>query len=99
MIVGCTALHVFKESFSGEIACLAVHPDYQNAARGSRLLEHIYTQAKHFGLKTVYVLSTQTMHWFIERGFQAADINTLPQALKHHYSPQRNSKAFYKNIE
>jgi amino-acid N-acetyltransferase len=50
-------------------------------------------------LESLYVLSTQTMHWFVERGFQAADIKTLPEALRRHYIPQRNSKAFYKRIE
>jgi amino-acid N-acetyltransferase len=99
LIIGCTALHVFQEERCGEIACVAVHPDYQKAARGGRLLEHVYTMAKQLRLETLYVLSTQTMHWFIERGFQPAKIENLPNALKQHYIPQRNSKALYKKIE
>jgi amino-acid N-acetyltransferase len=98
LIIGCTALHVFQEERCGEIACVAVHPDYQNAARGGRLLEHVYTMAKQRELETLYVLSTQTMHWFIERGFQPATIENLPNTLKQHYIPQRNSKALYKKI-
>jgi amino-acid N-acetyltransferase len=44
-------------------------------------------------------LSTQTMHWFIERGFLPSDINSLPDPLKALYNPQRNSKVLCKNIE
>lgn len=99
LIIGCSALHVFKQERCGEIACVAVHPGYQKAARGGRLLEHVYNKAKQLGLETLYVLSTQTMHWFIERGFQPADIGALPEVIKQRYIPQRNSRAFYKKVE
>lgn len=98
LIIGCSALHAFIKERCGEIACVAVHPDYQKAARGGRLLEHVYNKAKLLGLDTLYVLSTQTMHWFIERGFQTVDIGTLPEALKQNYIPQRNSRALYKKV-
>lgn len=99
MIIGCTALHTLPDSNAGVIACMAVHADYQKAARGNRLLEYIYKCAKIRALQTLFVLSTQTVHWFIERGFVAADFETLPASLKASYNPQRNSKILYQTLK
>ncbi|MFZ2170815.1 MAG: amino-acid N-acetyltransferase [Methylococcaceae bacterium] len=99
LIIGCTALHPNEQGQFGAIACLAVHPDYQGAARGHRLLDYVYSNARQLNLKKLFVLSTQTMHWFIERGFLPSDIASLPDPLKALYNPQRNSKILYKNVE
>ncbi|MCL7421084.1 MAG: amino-acid N-acetyltransferase [Methylobacter sp.] len=99
LIIGCTALHPDEQRESGVIACMAVHQDYQGSARGNRMLEYTYRRANKLGLKKLFVLSTQTMHWFIERGFLPSDINSLPDPLKTLYNPQRNSKVLCKNIE
>ena len=99
LIIGCTALHPNEQGQFGAIACLAVHPDYRGSSRGSRLLDYVYQKAGQLALKKLFVLSTQTMHWFIERGFLASDINSLPDPLKALYNPQRNSKIFVKTIE
>ncbi|MEC4750587.1 amino-acid N-acetyltransferase [Methylomicrobium sp. Wu6] len=99
LIIGCTALHRDEQSQSGVIACLAVHTDYQGASRGNRLLEYAYGMAKRMGLKKIYALSTQTMHWFIERGFSQSDLPSLPDSLKSLYNPQRNSKILCKSID
>ncbi|MFA6163579.1 MAG: amino-acid N-acetyltransferase [Methylobacter sp.] len=98
LIIGCTALHPVEQQPFGAIACLAVHPDYQGSARGNRMLEYVYRKASQLGLKKLFVLSTQTMHWFIERGFLSSDITQLPDQLKALYNPQRNSKILYKEI-
>jgi amino-acid N-acetyltransferase len=98
LIIGCTALHPDLQSRFGAIACLAVHPDYQGSARGNRMLEHVYRKAEELKLKKLFVLSTQTMHWFIERGFLSSDISDLPDQLKVLYNPQRNSKILCKDI-
>jgi len=98
LIIGCTALHPVDQQPFGAIACLAVHPDYQGSARGNRMLEYVYRRARQLGLKKLFVLSTQTMHWFIERGFLSSDITQLPDQLKALYNPQRNSKILFKEI-
>jgi amino-acid N-acetyltransferase len=98
LIIACSALHPDLQGHFGAIACLAVHPNYQKSARGNRLLEYTYTKARQLQLTTLYVLSTQTMHWFIERGFLPCDISCLPEPLKKLYNPQRNSKILYKDI-
>lgn len=97
LIIGCSALHV--QNNYGVCACVAVHTDYRGSARGDRLLTAIYNKAKQLTIDTLFVLSTQTMHWFIERGFLPSDINSLPDSLKALYNPQRNSKILCKKME
>jgi amino-acid N-acetyltransferase len=98
LIIGCTAIHTMNDKLSAEIACLAVHPDYRNSNRGNRLLEHLVTKAKARNLSRLFVLSTQTMHWFIERGFESTETNTLPEQRQAFYNEERNSKVLYKNL-
>jgi amino-acid N-acetyltransferase len=98
LIIGCTALHADLQNRIGAIACLAVHAHYQGLGRGNRMLEHVYSKARELKLKKLFVLSTQTMHWFIERGFLSSTIDDLPEPLKMLYNPQRNSKILYKDI-
>jgi amino-acid N-acetyltransferase len=97
LIIGCSALHI--DGDYGVCACLAVHADYRGSARGNRLLNAIYSKAKQRAINTLFVLSTQTTHWFIERGFIPSDINSLPDSLKALYNPQRNSKILCKKME
>lgn len=96
LIIGCLALHADEAGRFGAIACLAVHPDYQGSARGQRMFDHICQKAKQLKLKKLFVLSTQTAHWFIERGFQPTTIESLPASLKALYNPERNSKVLCK---
>lgn len=98
LIIACTALHAYEEHQSGAIACLAVHPDYRNGGRGNRLLDHAFHKARQLALKKVYALSTQTMHWFIERGFAPSASNQLPKPIQSFYNPQRNSKVLVRQI-
>ena len=98
LIVGCTAFHTMNDKQSAEIACLAVHPDYQNSNRGNRLLEHLVAKAKNQKLSRLFVLSTQTMHWFIERGFEPAETNSLPEQRQAFYNEERNSKVLCKKL-
>lgn len=98
LIIGCTALHVLNDNKSAEIACLAVHSEYQKASRGNSLLDYLIDKATHKNLNTLFVLSTQTMHWFIERGFEISDIDMLPEQRKEFYNYKRNSKVLYKRL-
>ena len=99
LIIACIALHANIEAQFGAIACLVVHSDYRGAARGNRLLNAAYYRAKQLKLKALFVLSTQTMHWFIERGFVLSSLNSLPEPLKVLYNPQRKSKILCKLLD
>jgi amino-acid N-acetyltransferase len=92
MILGCTALHVMADRHSAEIACLAVHSDYQNSERGNTLLEYLIEKARKMGIKQLFVRTTQTEHWFVERGFVVCELDDLPAAMQNAYNHQRNSR-------
>ena len=98
LILGCAALHVFPEQKMAELACLALHPDYRGEGRGERLLDHLEAKAKAMGLEKLFVLTTQTSHWFRERGFETKDIQGLPIEKQSIYNYQRNSKVLIKSL-
>ena len=99
LIIGCLALHVHQQARVGTLACLAVHPNYQGSARGQRMFATACQKAKQLNLNKLFVLSTQTAHWFIERGFEQASITDLPEPLRALYNPERNSKVLCKIVE
>lgn len=98
MIIACAALYPYLQDKVAELACLAVHPDYQGNNRGDQLLKYIERQTKQLGIKQLFVLTTRTAHWFRERGYNASDIKKLPVKRKSLYNYQRQSKMFAKTI-
>ncbi len=98
MIIACAALYPIADSQAGELACLAVNPEYRHGGRGDELLERIEERAKAQGLNTLFVLTTRTAHWFRERGFIPSGVERLPAARASLYNYQRNSKIFEKSI-
>ena len=97
-ILGCAALYPFPEESSVELACLAVNPYYRDGGRGERLLAFAEASARKQGFKTLFVLSTRTTHWFIERGFAEADLARLPGRKQALYNYDRRSKIFTKGL-
>ena len=95
-IIGCAALYPFPEEQIGELACVAVHADYRNGGRADALLRNAEQQARKQGLNRLFVLTTRTAHWFIERGFEPAQLTDLPVKKQALYNFQRRSKVFIK---
>lgn len=98
MIIACAALYPFPEDRIGELACLAVHPEYQGAGRGDALLSGMEARARQLGLARLLVLTTLTAHWFLERGFLPGGLGDLPTRRQELYNYQRNSKVFFKAL-
>ena len=96
--IACAALYPFPEEKIGEMACVAVHPDYRSSSRGEVLLERIAAQAKQSGLSRLFVLTTRSIHWFQERGFTPVDIDLLPESKKQLYNYQRKSKVLMADL-
>lgn len=96
-IIGCAALYPHENGF-GELACLAVHPEYQGQELGSELLTAIESTAKNQGTQNLFLLTTHTHHWFIEHGFQQSSIDALPEKKQALYNFQRNSKVLIKTL-
>lgn len=97
-IIGCAALYPFPEEKTGELACVAISGSYRGGQRGDLLLDSIEEQAREMGLESLFVLTTRTAHWFIERGFRPASPDSLPQQKKELYNYRRNSKVFIKPL-
>ncbi len=98
LIIACAALYPYPDEAVGELACLAVHPDYRHARRGDALLAALERTAKTTGLTRLFVLTTHTAHWFRERGFEPCKLDALPVARQALYNYQRNSKVFIKAL-
>lgn len=102
MILACAALYPIpaqdNELRSAEIACVAVHPSYRKSNRGSQILHYLEDKARSLGIQQLFVLTTRTAHWFLEHGFETANVDELPNARQALYNYQRNSLVFKKRI-
>jgi len=97
-IVGCAALYPFPDEASAELAALAVEMQNRDRGYGEAILNHMIAVAKSQGIKKLFVLTTRTAHWFIERGFVESDVSALPAQKKSLYNYQRKSKVFVRKI-
>ena len=97
-IIACAALYPYAEFGYGEIACIVTHPDYRRSQRGERLLAELEADAARLGLVEVFVLTTQTAHWFLEQGFEETERTRLPERKQSLYNLQRSSKVFFKSL-
>ena len=98
MVIACAAFQPFAEERVGELACLAVHPDYRHNGYGEALLRLIEGEALKRGIDRLFVLTTHASHWFQERGFQAGESGQLPVARQTMYNYQRNSQVLIKAL-
>jgi amino-acid N-acetyltransferase len=98
MILGCAALYPFPRTKSAEMAALAVRPEYRGRGYGEKLLEALEVRARAMGMQKLFVLTTRTAHWFIERGFVANGIGALPKEKRGLYNWQRRSKVLVKTL-
>jgi amino-acid N-acetyltransferase len=99
LILGCAALYPFPKARAGELACLAVHPDYREAGHGAKIMDAIAARARAAGMKQLFVLTTRATHWFLERGFGEAGVERLPAERKQLYNWQRRSKVLVKPLK
>jgi amino-acid N-acetyltransferase len=95
-IVGCAALYNYPDEGAGELSCFAVDPSYRRAGRGDDILAMVEKLARSQGIRKLFVLTTQTEHWFRERGFEPTAVQNLPGPKLAAYNTQRNSKVFVK---
>ena len=95
-IVGCAALYNYPDEGAGELSCFAVDPSYRRAGRGDDILAMVEKLARSQGIRKLFVLTTQTEHWFRERGFEPTAVQNLPGPKLAAYNAQRNSKVFVK---
>jgi len=73
-----------------------VHPAYQRGGRAGRLLSFLELRARAAQLSSLFLLSTQTMAFFKEKGFVEESLARLPAERQALYNFKRNSKIFKK---
>ena len=97
-IVGCAALYAFPEERAGELAALAVDPDFRREGYGEALMHEIEQRAKKLRLARLFVLTTRASGWFLERGFVVSDPSRLPKQKRDLYNWQRRSLVYEKTL-
>jgi len=97
IMVGCAALYQYSAEV-GELACLAVSPEQREWGYGEQLLIRIEKRARKAGIKRLFVLTTRTEHWFVERGFRLAEVDELPDEKRQMYNYKRRSKVLFKRL-
>lgn len=94
--IACAALYPYADEAVAELACLAVHPDYQRLGYAQRLLDYMEDKARRLQVKRLFVLTTEAIQWFQERAFKPGDIKHLPVRRQSLYNYQRRSKVLIK---
>jgi amino-acid N-acetyltransferase len=98
VIFACAALYPYPEAKTAEMAALTVSPQSQGQGDGEKVLKRIEQRARAMGVKSIFVLTTRTMHWFIKRGFAQVDPDWLPEARKRKYNWDRKSQVLVKKL-
>ena len=98
VIFACAALHPYPEAGTGEMAALTVASNAQGQGDGEKILKRIEQRARNKGLKSIFVLTTRAMHWFLKRGFVPVNTDWLPEARKRHYNWNRKSQVLVKHL-
>ncbi len=99
MIIACIACIPDLETSMAEVACVAVHPDYRNSGFGDQMLTAIELEARKAKLKYLFILTTRSTHWFLEKGFTPTSIDFLPLNKQKNYNIDRQSRIMTKSVE
>lgn len=97
-IIGCIAFYPYLQDSMAELACLAVDANYRNQQKALLLLEDLEKKCVQLNIDKIFVLTTQTSHWFLTQGFKSGKIEDLPEAKRKNYNIQRGAKVFIKNL-
>jgi len=84
-----------------EVAAFAVRPGYRNEGRGDQLLQYLESRARSAGVEKLFLLTTRTADWFVERGFihagAAIDSPLLPPGKQAQEG--RNSQLYIRTLK
>lgn len=94
--VGCVSFNSFKESI--ELASFSIEPKYQRLGFGKKLLKFCELEAKKLKYDEIFILTTQSEHWFAENGFKEKSKELMPTFKKKTYQSERNSKYLTKKL-
>ncbi len=89
----CAALH-FYEDGQAEIAAVAVDENYAHMGIGPKLMDNLIEQAMEGQATSIFIMTTQTADWFEQLGFEEDIIDSLPEARRKVWTPNRGSKVY-----
>ncbi len=98
VIHGCAALHEYG-SGTGEIAAVAVDPEYEKIGIGKKLIMYLIKRAEKSGMSSLFLLTTRSVDWFEALGFRSGKIEDLPENKKKNYNFNRNSRVMFLKLE
>jgi len=102
-ILACCHLRPYPDERYGngaaEMSCVAVSAALHGEGIGNALLSYCLRRCFSLGIKELFVLTTRTQGWFIDRGFKEVGPESLPPDKLKSYDYSRNSKVFFKTIE
>ncbi len=61
-------------------------------------MSEVEARARRLKLTELFVLTTRTSQWFLERGFRTAAIGDLPKMKQALYNYQRKSQVYRKAL-
>jgi len=99
-VIGCALLEPFKDAPDwAELGCFVIAPSRRRGGYGAVLLSYVERIAKLSGVRNLFLLTTQTMAWFIERGFKEAPVSELPASKQAKYDVTRSSRVYVKRLD
>jgi amino-acid N-acetyltransferase len=98
MIIACIACVADLDNAIAEVACVAVHPAFRNRGLGDQMLSAVEQDARRLGLRELYILTTRTAHWFLEKGFIENTLDFLPDSKRGDYNRARGSHIMTKTL-
>lgn len=90
-IHGCGALKGYSDN-SAEIYSIAVDSSYSSKGVGKKIISYLVNKALKEKFNKLFLLTTQTTDWFIDRGFVEAQIEDLPPEKREKYNYKRMSR-------
>jgi len=83
---------------AAELGCLVVDQAYRRQAKGDALLSYLERVAIANGVSHLFALSTRTMQWFLERGFEEVLFADLPPKRQQTYDTVRRPRIYRKRL-
>jgi amino-acid N-acetyltransferase len=98
--VACAALHLYPEQDMAELACVCIHPRFENQGIGGKLMHYAEGQARALGVRVLFCLSTQAYNYFQQKGgFQPGTPDELPPVRRERYEKSgRRSRVLVKQL-
>ncbi len=98
--VACAALHLHPETGQAELAAVCVHSRFENQGIGARLIQYVEAQARQFGIKELFCLSTQAFNYFVRKAdFAPTTPDVLPPERRERYDRSgRRSRVLVKKL-